>query len=111
MAKPYVDNRPDQTLEDVDAKEHRAKSSRAASKAGNWRNKGATLAKVAHHSYQAELLERGVKDSQGNHTPIVGKSDESKQQPLHHTKLLNVGDDDPNVKTGNEVHARSYAFR
>jgi hypothetical protein len=92
-------------LEDIDAREHRSKAKWHASRVGKDRN--ASLAKVGHHTYQAELLERGVKDSQGEHLPMAPrpqKPDQSKQQPVHYTKLLNVGHDDPNVKTG-------FAFR
>lgn len=60
----------EESLEDVDAREHRSKEKWHYSRVGNNKVKGASLARGIHHGYQAELLERGVKDSQGNQTPM-----------------------------------------
>ena len=73
-------------LEDVDAREHRSKEKWHAARVGKHRN--ASLAKVGHHSYQAELLERGVKDSQGEHTPMPARPQESGGGPSGSPRLL-----------------------
>lgn len=69
----------------------------------------ASLSKGIKHGYEAELKERGVHDKFGNTTPIGRKEDHS-QQPMNFTKVLNVGHDDPNVKTGAKVDLRSHGF-
>lgn len=55
-------------LEEIDARERRRKAKWHAARAGT--NKNASFSKMIHHDYEAELLERGVKDSQGNQTPM-----------------------------------------
>lgn len=86
-------------VEFYDERERRSKSNWHYNNAG--KRRGASLSKAVSNDYEAELLKRGVKDSNGDHKPIERKaSDPHKQQPLAHTRLLNVGDDDQNVKTG-----------
>lgn len=77
------------------------------------KQRGASLSKGIKSDYEAQLLKHGVTDASGDHKPMERKEDKFKQQPLNHTKLLNVGHDDPNVKNGIGVDARAggFAFR
>lgn len=86
------------TTEFYDARERDSKAKWHYDRAGKQR--GASLAKGIDNDYQSELLKRGVKDSSGNSKPLERKTDPYKQKPMGHTKLLNVGDDDDEVKTG-----------
>lgn len=102
MAK--FSNHPDgeHSVEFYDAREKDSKAKWHYDRTGKQR--GASLSKGIKADYESELLRRGVKDSDGNQKPLERKESPNKQQPLNHTRLLNVGHDDPNVKTG-------FAFR
>jgi len=102
MAK--ISNYPDgeHSVEFYDAREKASKAKWHYDRAGKQR--GASLSKGIKADYESELLRRGVKDSDGNQKPLERKEDRTKQQSLHHTRLLNVGNDDKNVQTG-------FAFR
>lgn len=84
------------------AREADSKSKWHYDRAGKQR--GASLSKGIKADYESELLKRGVKDASGEQKPLERKVDSTRQQPMGHTRLLNVGHDDPNVKTG-------FAFR
>ncbi len=77
--------------------------------------KHATMSKGIKHGYEAELQERGVHDEYGQTTPMEKKTVEPKTY-RRHTRLLNVGMSDPNIKTGMgvrddaEIH-HGFAFR
>ena len=55
-------------VEYYDAKEHESKAKWHYDRVG--KNKGASLKKAVHYDFQAELLKRGVKDSNGKQLPL-----------------------------------------
>jgi len=72
----------------VDAKERRKKAKWHADRAGKM--PGAKLSKSIAENYQAELLERGVKDSQGNQKPLLKDGEQKLINHLHDAKPLNT---------------------
>lgn len=100
-------------VEFYDARERDSKAKWHYDRAGKQR--GASLAKGIHNDYQSELLKRGVKNSSGEQLPLERKTEPYKQQSLRHTRLLNVGHDDPNIKTGvgvqDDAELHGFAFR
>jgi hypothetical protein len=84
------------SVEFYDSRERDSKAKWHYANAG--KRPGATLSKAISNDYQSELVRK--------------EADPHKQQPMNHTKLLNVGDKDDNVKTGLGVHAANgFAFR
>ena len=71
-------------LEDVDARERESKAKWHYARAG--KHPAASLSKGIKQDYEAQLLRRGVKDSQGEHTPVGRKEDPYRQQPHYGTE-------------------------